>query len=121
MIDNTAQALVVCDAPGRLKFTSSQGDVRYGNCPSWIPVGTILSLPYQCDDAARYRYLRDNNRGLYRVEEERRGYRSTHPDAPRERWFEHVGWCVEGGDEYPTMDEAVDSARGVLNDQDTST
>jgi hypothetical protein len=82
---------------------------------------TLVPTLDQREDANRYRYLRDTSRGLYRVEEERRGYRSTYPNAPQERWFEHVGWCVEGGDEHSTMDAAVDSARGVLNAQDTPT
>jgi hypothetical protein len=65
-------------------------------------------------DAERYRWLRENDAVVIRVETERRGYRSTEPDAPWERWYEFVGWTVSTlpiDQSFPTMDAAIDAAR----------
>jgi hypothetical protein len=65
-------------------------------------------------DAKRYQWLKDNNATVIMVETEKRGYRSTMPNAPKERWFEFEGWTVSTlpilHESYKTMDEAIDAA-----------
>ena len=39
----------ICDEQGRLKFTLPDGSIRYGNCPSYIPVGTQIYASFPVD------------------------------------------------------------------------
>lgn len=67
-------------------------------------------------DAERYDFLRSNNAVVLECVAERRGFRSTAPNASREVWSEHEGWTVSTlsmmVDPFETMDAAVDAARG---------
>lgn len=120
----SAEAVAVCDAPGRLRFDQLGYAPRYGYSPAWIPVGTVLyTIPDDVlRDAARYRFLRDNNAYMRPCYEQRRGFRSTSTDAVREQWDEFVGWMYSDlpitTEELPTMDEAIDYAMNLQEKKD---
>lgn len=68
------------------------------------------------EDAARWRHLVENNLTVLEVTQQRRGFRSTAPNACRETWTEHVGWTVSNlpiDAEYPSMAAAVDASRRI--------
>ena len=74
-------------------------------------------------DAKRYQWLKNNNATVIKVETEKLGYRSTLPNAPKERWFEFEGFTVSTlpvlHESYKTMDEAVDAAMIQAAPKDT--
>lgn len=71
-------------------------------------------------DAERYDFLRSNNAVVLECVAERRGFRSTAPNASREVWSEHEGWTVSTlpitDGPYNTMDEAVDAAMKLYHE-----
>jgi hypothetical protein len=65
-------------------------------------------------DADRLKFLIDNDLWFTPLEEQKRGYRSTMPDAKPEIWFERIGWMVSNqNQEYKTVIEAIDKAKGI--------
>jgi hypothetical protein len=66
-------------------------------------------------DAERYRWLREKDATVIKIENEKRGFRTTLPDAKWEKWYEFSGYSVStmplGTIELETMDQAIDEAR----------
>ena len=64
-------------------------------------------------DGERWRYLVDNKANIVTVENEKRGYRSTMPNAVWERWSEFEGYMISTSttnETFKTYDEAIDNA-----------
>ena len=64
-------------------------------------------------DGDKWRYLVDNKANIVTVENEKRGYRSTMPNAVRERWYEFEGYMISTSttnETFKTYDEAIDNA-----------
>ena len=81
------------------------------------PQAEITSLREQLEkakkDGDRWRYLVDNKANIVTVENEKRGYRSTMPNAVWERWYEFEGYMISTSttnETFKTYDEAIDSA-----------
>jgi len=65
-------------------------------------------------DADRLKFLIDNDLWFTPLEEQKRGYRSTMPDAKPEIWFQRIGWMVSNqNQEYKTVIEAIDKAMEI--------
>jgi hypothetical protein len=68
-------------------------------------------------DGDKWRYLVDNKANIVTVENEKRGYRSTMPNAVRERWYEFEGYMISTSttnETFKTYDEAIDNAMKVM-------
>ncbi len=62
-------------------------------------------------DTERLDWMERTQTPVYRCTVEKRGYRSTLPDAQREVWHEFTGWaCSIAAPEQPTIREAIDAA-----------
>ena len=111
----------VCKQCGIIAGTHAcnQSDININNMKKAIEAQqkVITTLRAELEkakkDAEKWRYLVDNKANIITVENEKRGYRSTMPNAVWERWSEFEGYMISTSttnETFKTYDEAIDNA-----------
>jgi hypothetical protein len=92
--------------PQEIEYAYNKEDVKPETIT--IPIAEYEAMRL---DAERLSFLIDNGLWFVPLEEQKRGYRSTMPDARKEMWFERVGWMVNNANkEHETVRDAIDAA-----------